>query len=42
MVDMKFKVSAQVGLLGAPVLADETLRDGFMELEPEMVCCKSL
>lgn len=30
MVDMKFKVSAQVGLLGGSVPADETLRDGVL------------
>ena len=46
MLDMKFNVSAQVGLLGGShaclLGADETLRDGFLELQPEMVCCKSL
>ena len=46
MLDMKSKVSAQAGLLGGShaclLGADETLRDGFLELQPEMVCCKSL
>lgn len=42
MLDMKFKVLAQVGSHACLLGADETLRDGFLELQPEVVCCKSL